>query len=168
MSIITSPIQSPIRSPMQRVIPVSGSIVDLTALYGSNFTVTQEIAHSEALYPATNVIDGDTATFNHTSNNANPNVRINFTTPLNITRVQVTNRDGSGARLNGAVVTLRDALDATVLTLEAISGASDLSVHDFVLTSRTRANQLVLTGAPNEFLHVAEIQVFGEDTSVFD
>jgi Ca2+-binding RTX toxin-like protein len=71
------------------------------------------------------------------------------------------NRDAAGNRLDGAVISLHDAQGAEVYTFDPIRTAEDGESFRFMLPSGVNAHSVRISGAPNEYLQFAELDVFG-------
>ncbi|MEM7069987.1 MAG: discoidin domain-containing protein, partial [Pseudomonadota bacterium] len=140
--------------------------VNLTDLYGEHFRVTQSSLYSAPFY-ADNVLDGDVQTFSHTTNGADEYLNIDFTNTLEVTSIEITNREIGGDRLDGAVVSLRDAAGNTVHTFDPIVGAEDGEVLVFNLDAPIAANSVYIDGAAGEYLNIAEVDVFGVQPANF-
>ena len=109
------------------------------------------------------VLDGSTAGGNwaHTYNGANEHVEVDLKGEHGITRLEVTNRtDGWGDRLNGAEVVLFDASGSEVHRFAPITDAQTGEVLMFTTGSPLDA-QYIRIEHHNQYLHVAEIEVFG-------
>jgi hypothetical protein len=84
--------------------------------------------------------------FGHTQNGADEWISLDFGDDLEITSVVLTNRNLAGERLDGAVVSLRDASGATVHTFDAITGATNSEVIQLDLTTAVTARSVYIDG----------------------
>jgi hypothetical protein len=143
------------------VLARAGDIpVNLTGLYGEFMSVQMSSQHA-SIYGGDNLLDGDASSFAHTRNGADEWISLDFGDDLEVTSIQLTNRDGSGSRLDGAVVSLLDGTGTVVHTFDPITGAEDGEVLNLVLGGATTARSLYIDGVSDQYLHLAEIDLFG-------
>lgn len=135
--------------------------VNLTDLHASEMTITQSSTYGG--YGTSNLLDNNTSTFNHTGAGANEWINLEFNDEYWVTSVQITNRSVSGVRLNGAVVELRDANDHVVHAFAPITGADNGEVFDLVLDHAVVASSVYINGVAAQYLHIAELNVFGSE-----
>jgi hypothetical protein len=111
---------------------------------------------------AANMLDNNTTSFTATGNGPNEWIKLSLGATDSISDITITNRNAGGARLNGAVVQLLDANGTVVYTFAPITGATDGAVLNFHLATPVNAAFVNIIGAPNEFLQIAELDVFGQ------
>ncbi len=109
------------------------------------------------------VLDADTSAGNwaHTFNGANEYIQVDLKDEYGITRLEIVNRvESSGDRLNGAEVVLLDASGAETHRFAPITGAE--TGERLMFTTATPVDaQFMRIEHSNQYLHVAEIEVFG-------
>jgi uncharacterized protein YaiE (UPF0345 family) len=133
---------------------------NLTDTLKSQMTVTMSSAYS-ASYSGAQMLDNNKSTLAHTLNGANEWIKLDLGGDFNISHIELLNRDAVGSRLNGSTVSLLDAAGHTVYTFSPISGATDNTMFDFSLVNAVNAHSVLINGIPNEWLQVAELDVFG-------
>jgi len=136
---------------------------DLTAWLRANkpgqLQATQSSLYA-AGFAASLAIDGVANETNHTRNGAAEWLQIDLGASYAVDRIELYNRqDWSGERLNNATVELLDAAGHVVQSLGTISGASAASQHAFEANQTAR---YVRINHSNQYLHVAEVKVFGD------
>ncbi|MGD9920006.1 MAG: discoidin domain-containing protein, partial [Pseudorhodoplanes sp.] len=135
--------------------------INLTDTFGSMMTISQSSIYSGA-YSAADVLDNDIATFNHTQNGPNEWIKLDFGGAFDVTAIEIVNRWDVGARLEGAVVTLLDASGSAIAGFEAtVVGAENGETFTFSTGAPVTAYGVQITGTPNEYLHIAELDVLG-------
>jgi Ca2+-binding RTX toxin-like protein len=138
-------------------IPVTAT--NITDTYHSQIVATQSSTYGA--YNAQAALDDNALSFNHTQNGADEWINLNLGGEFDVSSVQITNRSAGGARLDGAVVQLLDGSGNVVHSFAPITGAENGEVFTLNLPSSVTATQVRIDGASNQYLHVAEIDVFG-------
>jgi Ca2+-binding RTX toxin-like protein len=144
-----------------RDVAVENPSVDLTSLMpAGTFTANQSSIYS-ATTGASLILDNNDTTYNHTLNSGNEWVSLSFNQSLSIDMVQIINRPGQGARLNGATVSVLDANGTVIYTSAPISGATsggtiNISLPEAMLASAVRINHT------SNYINIAELNVFGD------
>ena len=115
-------------------------------------------------YEGIKVLDNMAATPAITNNGPNEWIKLDLGGNYFVSRVQLINRDNNGDRLNGAIVSLLDASQNPVYTFPAITGAVSSSVLLFDTSYGVNAHSVLVKGAPNTWLQIAEMDAFGSAT----
>jgi Peptidase M10 serralysin C terminal/Calx-beta domain/Metallo-peptidase family M12B Reprolysin-like len=134
--------------------------INITDTYAGQMNVTMSSVYS-SLYTGAQMLDNNKSSLAITNNGANEWVKLDLGGDFNISHLELFNRDVVGSRLNGAVVSLLDAAGHVVYAFAPISGAADGAKLNFDLINAVSAHSILVTGAPNEWLQVAEFDVFG-------
>ena len=134
--------------------------VNLTDTLKSQMAVTMSSAYSSA-YAGTQILDNNKLTSAITNNGANEWVKLDLGGDFNINHIELVNRENNGTRLNGATLSLLDAAGHVVYTSAPITGALDSTTFDFDLLNAVNAHSVIINGAPNTWLQVAELDVWG-------
>lgn len=144
-----------------RDIAVSNPAVNLTDLMPpGTFTVTQSSSYDSSS-AAQRVLDNDAGTFNHTLNTGNEWLQVDFGQPLDVSRIDIVNRPTWGSRLDGATVSVLDAMGNALYTSAPISGAGSGETITIALPALTGASAVRIDQDTN-FLHIAELNVYGQ------
>ncbi|MCA1494963.1 peptidoglycan-binding protein [Ensifer sp. NBAIM29] len=139
---------------------------DLTAWLRVHNPKALQVTASSSGWGANNskVVDGSTEgdyhVWNHTLNGPDEWLQVDLGAEYTLTGVEVSNRNNKkfAARLNGAVVELRDAAGNVVVAFDPINGARDGSKHVYTAAKTAR---FVRIRHSNQHLHVTEVRVFG-------
>ena len=137
-------------------IPSAVNLLDLT---GAQPVVTMSSVYGA--YVENNLIDNDPLTFSLAKPQSDVWMNVDLGGNYDVTVVEVTNRNLAGYRLNGAVVELRDELGNTVHSFDPISNPANGEVLIFNVGEAVRARSVHIQGVANEYLQVAEVDVFG-------
>jgi len=123
------------------------------------------------VYAASRVLDNNINTFNHTNNSGDEWIELDLPETHSITKITLTNRQHStawvGARLNGAVVSLLDSNGQTVHSFAPVANSFSGEVLTFEIPSGVNA-RTVRVHNPNSWLHLGEIDVFGNEEVLFN
>jgi Ca2+-binding RTX toxin-like protein len=147
---------------VQTVAP--DAVINLTETYRNVMQIRESSLHNLDYGRSSHLLDGNDATFIHTSNGANEWIELDLGGSFDVTTVSITNRDAVGYRLDGAIVTLLDGTGAVVHTYGPISNPANGEVIEINLPTSVNAHTVHIQGAPGEYLHVAELKVFGSGT----
>jgi RHS repeat-associated protein len=140
----------------------TGNIINLTDTYPSLLAVTQSSVWG-GYFVGSYLIDNNANTFASTDGSASEWMKLDLGTSYSITSLTLLNRaDCCGDRLNGQVVSLRDASGATVATFPAITGASNSSSHTLTPATPTIARYIYIKNNPGVIMNTAELDVFGK------
>ncbi|MEQ1518746.1 MAG: discoidin domain-containing protein, partial [Usitatibacteraceae bacterium] len=101
--------------------PPPPAIVNLTDTYLAQMAVTTSSVKSGNV--GSNALDNNTATRAQTNSNANEWLKLDMGADYEVTRVELRLPGSNGSKMNGAVVSLRNAAGATVHSFAAITGA---------------------------------------------
>ncbi len=134
--------------------------VNITDTLKSQMNVTMSSTYSAA-YSGAQMLDNSKSTTAITGNGASEWIKLDLGGDFDINHLELLNRDRVGARLNGAVVSLLDAAGHVVYTSAPIFGAVDGSTFDFDFVNAINAHSILINGAPNTWLQVAELDVWG-------
>jgi Ca2+-binding RTX toxin-like protein len=137
--------------------------INLTDTYASAMQVTASSFYSSS-FNGPKLIDNLANTSVITAAGANEWIDLDMGGTYQVTSLVLKNRDVIGARLNGAVVTLLNAQDQVVHTFAPIADAQDGKTFVFNLPSAVTASSVHISGVANQFLQVAELDVFGTGT----
>ncbi|MDO6591948.1 hypothetical protein DS901_02640 [Loktanella sp. D2R18] len=116
------------------------------------------------------VLDGDPSSLGVTDNGADEFIQVDLGVERSLTDVVITNREDRyelGYRLDGAEVVIYDGSHSELHRFAPISGSSDGSVHTYDLSSLA-AVQYIAIEHSNQYLQVAEIQIFGDYPKPFE
>lgn len=144
-------------------VATANPAIELTALmHGGLLPAGTFVASQSSSYDSTSgaarVIDTDAATFNHTLNRGDEWLRVDFAQPLQISHLEIVNRSGQLARLNGATVSVLDAQGAVLYTSAAVSGSP--SVFTVMLPGLMTASAVRIDQDTN-FLHISDLNIYG-------
>jgi Ca2+-binding RTX toxin-like protein len=141
-------------------VAVANPPVNLTDLMpAGTFTASQSSSY-DASSAASNILDNNTGTFNHTLNTGDEWLLLNFNQPLEVSLIEIVNRANNGARLNGATVSVLDAQGNAIFTSAPITGATSSATITITLPNGLTASAVRIDQDTN-FLHVAELNVYG-------
>ncbi len=150
---------------------VDSSVVQNWATPSNGAVATQSSSLSNS-YAASNLVDGNTETFNHTGNTAGSSVQVDFGKDRLVERVEMINRGSFQNRLSNFRVTVEDVNGAVVAAQDfyPTEGAVGLTetwtlVHA-VVGRRVKIQLLGPNRDNNYYLHLAELRAFGSDTNV--
>ena len=133
------------------------------------FDITSATATSSSVYNgniASNIIDGTTS-YAQTLNGTDEYIQVDLGSEQNLSRAVLTNRDSYGTRTNGATLAVYDATHTEVYRSAPISGAANSDIISFDLRSVV-AGQYIAIEHSNEYLNIAEIEVFVAYPDVFE
>ena len=127
----------------------------------SNVTVEQSTNYSTTQYLASNAIDGDTSTFNHTGgNDSAPELTVDLNADAEIHFIDIVNREANdwvAGRLDGAVVEILD--DGAVVWASAeLSG----NAEQLMYTGGVVGDEVRITHDAGNYLHIGEIDIYGD------
>jgi serralysin len=137
--------------------------INITDVFESSLTVTSSSNFGPA-YVGTKVLDENVATPFISGGTSNHWLNVDFGGTFQVSRVELTNRDAAGARLNGAIVQLLDANDVVVHSFAPIAGAIDGQLIVLTPPAAVAAHDLRVLGANGQYLQLAEVNVFGTGT----
>ncbi|MES2982793.1 MAG: discoidin domain-containing protein [Verrucomicrobiota bacterium] len=139
----------------------------------SNGAVASQSSSLSNSYPASHLIDGDIETSNHTGNTAGSSVQVDFGQDRLVERVEMINRpDSINNRLSNFRVTVEDANGAVVAAQDFYTSSGSVGLSETWTLSETVAGcrvKIQLLGPNrdnNYYLHLAELRVFGPDTTL--
>ncbi len=135
-------------------------------------TASQNTAFSSN-YPASNAIDGNTATFNHTADSPSSALITDLGTDRLIDTVELINRQDANCqnRLSNFRVSILDAANAVLLSQDYypsignVRGALRWELPTAVSGRKVKVELLGLNRAGNNYLHIAEINVWGRQSA---
>ncbi|MGD9669418.1 MAG: peroxidase family protein [Hyphomicrobiaceae bacterium] len=137
--------------------------INLTDSFAGAMTVSQSSSYPGG-YVAANVLDNDVTTFNHTLAGADEWLKLDFGAAHEVTSIQIVNRAAGGARLENAVVTLLDASGNAIAGSNwTIVGAENGERFTLATEAPVTAYGVQIDGAAGQYLHIAELDVFGFD-----
>jgi len=144
-------------------VATANPAIELTALmHGGLLPAGTFVASQSSSYDSTSgaerVIDDSTTTFNHTRNTGDEWLRVDFAQPLQLSHLEIVNRSGQLARLNGATVSVLDAQGAVLYTSAAVSGSP--SVFTVMLPGLMTASAVRIDQDTN-FLHISDLNIYG-------
>ncbi len=132
---------------------------------------SQSTTHSSS-YPASEVIDGDVNSIQHTSNVAGSWVQVDLGADRLVDTVELINRqDGEQNRLSNFRVSILNAANTVVtssdyyLTSGSVSGALRWELPQAVTGRKVKVTLLGLNRDANYLLHLAELNVWGRTNS---
>jgi F5/8 type C domain len=132
---------------------------NLTEVYAGQVSVTMSSVVGG--YVGSRSVDNSVTSFSATANGADEWYKLDLGATHDLDSIVLTNRNVDGSRLNGSVVKLLDAAGNTVHSFAAIAGATNGQVLRFDVPDGINARSVYIDGAPNQYLQVAEIDVFG-------
>jgi Ca2+-binding RTX toxin-like protein len=147
---------------VQTVAP--DAVVNLTETYHNMMQIRESSIYNGSFSGSRNLLDDNDATFMATANGANEWIELDLGGSFDVTTIAIKNRDIAGYRLDGAVVTLLDATGAVVHTFDPITGAEDAEAIELSVPGSVNAHAVHITGAANQFIQIAGINVFGSGT----
>ena len=135
------------------------SPLNLAHLYGK---AIQGSDYSSS-YPASNVLDDNNNSFNHTLNNSNTNwLQVELPKGLEVKKIVIINRNSSMTRLNGAKVYLNSQSYSGTLNENNLVGTLTADLEQkFDLNPVKSGNFVLIKAKGSNYLHVAEVQVYG-------
>ncbi len=136
--------------------------VNITDLFQAQVSVTMSSTYA-ASTAGDKLLDEQAATAAITRNGANEWIRLDLGGDFDISALTIANRNVAGSRLDGAVVQLLDATGNVVHSFAPITGATDSELFTFELATSINARSLYIDGVANQYLQIAEIDVFGYD-----
>ena len=140
--------------------PPPPAIVNLTDTYFSQMAVTMSSVNQS--HVGANALDNTTATRARTGSNANEWLKLDMGGDYEVTRVQLTlPSQGEATKMNGAVVSLRNAAGATVHTFAPITGAASNAVLNFDPPAGVFARSVYFAADSNDEVNMAELNVMG-------
>ncbi len=141
--------------------PEASTVSNITDSFTSYMTVTT----SSTLAVANNntkLLDISPTTFTSTSNGASEWIKLDLGTSYAVTSVNLLARGGaSGNLLNGSVVSLLDANGSLVYSFTPVTGATNGSSISKPTNSPINARYVMISGAANQYLQLAELDVIG-------
>jgi Ca2+-binding RTX toxin-like protein len=146
--------------PQDELNTLSAPVINLTDTYRDTIQVRQSNVFSSEYGPS-NLLDDQAATSDITMQTAEEWIKLDLGTYFDISSVVLQNRDHLGYRLDGAVVQLLDARDNVVHVFDPISGAEDGETFTLSIPESVYACSVLISGVPNTYLQVAEVDVFG-------
>lgn len=135
-------------------------------------TASQSTTYS-ASYPAGNAIDGNAATFSHTTDSPGSTLLANLGVDRLIDAVELINRQDAACqnRLSNFRVSVLDAADTVLLsqdyypTTGNVKAALRWELPTAVTGRKIKVELLGLNRASNNFLHIAELNVWGRENA---
>lgn len=135
-------------------------------------TASQSSTHSDS-YPASNAIDGNPDTFNHTADSPGSSLITDLGSDRLIDTVELINRRDTGCmnRLSNFRVSILDAADAVLLSQDYYSTTGNVKaalrweLPAAVTGRKIKVELLGLNRASNNFLHLAELNVWGREST---
>ncbi len=117
----------------------------------------------DSSYPASNVLDDNNNTFNHTLGNSNTNwLQVELPEGLKVREIVVINRNSNMSRLNGAKVYLNSQSYSGTLSEDNLVGTLTSDLEQKINFNPSKNGNFVLIKAQNSnYLHVAEVKVYG-------
>jgi Ca2+-binding RTX toxin-like protein len=146
-------------------VAVANPPIDLTNLMPvGTFTASQS-----STYPgssaASNILDNNNGTWSHTNSGATEWLRLDFSTPLDLTYIEIVNRPGQTARINGATVSVLDAQGTVLYTSAPIANAGSIItilLPDLADASRIQIDRVRPAGSTENIINISEVNVFGQ------
>ena len=117
--------------------------------------------------PATNVLDHNISTYNHTSNNPKENwIELEFPVEASIYKIVIQNRQTWGTRLDGATVYITDEKYSDNLKESEKVGTLTSSTKDQVFTfdNPKKGKYIIIKAKDSNILHIASVMVYGSLT----
>ncbi len=132
---------------------------NLALLYGK---ATQGSIYDSS-YPASNVLDDNNNTFNHTLSNSSTNwLQVELPEGLEVREIVVINRNSSMTRLDGAKVYLNSQSYNGTLDDVNVVGTLTSDLEQRINFNPAKIGNFVLIKAKgNNYLHVAQVKVYG-------
>ena len=135
-------------------------------------TASQSTTYS-ASYPAGNAIDGNAATFSHTTDSPGSTLLVNLGVDRLIDAVELINRQDAACqnRLSNFRVSVLDAADTVLLsqdyypTTGNVKAALRWELPTAVTGRKIKVELLGLNRASNNYLHIAELNVWGRESA---
>ena len=122
-------------------------------------------------YPASNLIDGNAETFNHTGNTAGSSVQVDLGRDRIVDSVELINRYSSQNRLSNFRVSILNSVDSVIafqdyyLASGNVQGALRWQLPEAVIGRKVKVQLLGLNRNHNHYLHLAELNVWGRTSS---
>lgn len=138
----------------------------------SNGAVATQSSSLSNSYPASNLIDGNTETFNHTGNTAGSSVQVDLGRDRLVERVEMINRGSFQNGLSNFRVTVEDVNGAVLAAQDfyptegAVGLTETWTLVQPVVGRRVKIQLLGPNRDNNHYLHLAELRTFGSDTTV--
>ena len=144
-------------SNVTRVVKVTHD--NLALLYGK----ATEGSNYYSRYPASNVLDNNNETFNHTLSSSTENwLQVELPEGVEVREVVVVNRATSTYRLNGAKVYLNSqSYDGSLNEGSLVGTLSDDLEQKIDVNSSKEGNFVLIKASGSNYLHVAEVKVYG-------
>jgi Ca2+-binding RTX toxin-like protein len=133
--------------------------VNLTETLSGQLSVTSSSNYGG--YGNANLLDNNKNTFTATGNGADEWLKFNLGGAHDILSIELTNRDAAGFRLNGTTVLLLDTSNNVVYSFDPIVNAQDGQILRFTLDTAVNATSIYIDGAPNQFIQLSEVDIFG-------
>ena len=139
--------------------PTPPAPVNLTDTYTGQMAVTMSSVDGSNTGPK--AIDNNTGTQARTNRNDNEWLGLGLGSDFEVTQVQVRMTGSDATRMNGAVVSLRDAGSATVHSFAAITGATNNATLSFTPPEGVVARSVHIAGTTSEQVRLTELDVMG-------
>ena len=114
---------------------------------------------------ASHAVDGDTATYNHTTCNADENWwQVKLPSPTLISKFSIQSRSDRTDRINGTKVYISDeAFDGTLNESDLVATLSSVrGMQETQFAVPQSGNYLIVKAAGSNCLHMEEVEVYGE------
>ena len=137
----------------------------------SNGAVATQFSSLSNSYPASNLIDGNTETFNHTGNTAGSSVQVDLGRNRIVERVEMINRGSFQNRLSNFRATVEDVNGAVLAAQDfypsegAVGLTETWTLVQPVVGRRVKIQLLGPNRDNNHYLHLGELRAFGSDTT---
>ncbi|HNG79167.1 MAG TPA: M10 family metallopeptidase C-terminal domain-containing protein, partial [Burkholderiaceae bacterium] len=139
-------------------VATANPAVELTSLLPlGSFTASQSSSNG-ANSGTERVIDNSDGTYNHTLNSGNEWLKVDFTQPMEVSYLEIVNRPGQLARLNGATISVLDDHGNVLYTSAPVTGSP--SVLTVMLPSPMTASAVRIDQDTN-YLHICELNIYG-------
>lgn len=137
----------------------TGGLFNLIAADPDNATATASSQYRA--HDASFILDGDISTYAHTQNGASETLSVTFDTAVAGERIEILNRNGQGARLDGAVVSIFDADGTLIETFDPITGGAWGSVHQFDIPDGVEIGEIRISHT-DQYIHISELRVLAQ------
>ena len=101
----------------------------------------------------------DSAHYETAAQGADEWVRLDLGDDLALISIEITNRNGYGDRLVGAVISLLDANCTILFTCDPISGVANRKIFNFNLANAANARFVSINGVDNQPIHLTKINM---------